>query len=439
VADRQAVLDHLDEVVSAAALLPNDEQVRVLDVAISRLQAVQGDALRELEQRGGLEGSGCRSAGSWARMYLRRQHSAWRLTQRSRWLPQLPLFAQAFAAGEVTDEHVDFLLKWIGQCGLEAIQASEDTLLDLAKQVGPKDLEQALEQLADLVNAERDADKVKALGQRRFVVRRVGDLVHVDAMVEPVLGEALKTAVEAGAKLPPGTKPADDGRTRAQRAADAFGEIVMRGIQAEPDHAVGRLRPQVSITVSLETLMGLPGAPKPLLAHFGVLPMPTVHRMICDGDLARVVLDAATGLPLDHGRNTRLARKRQRRALQAIFRHCAFPGCAVPFRFCEIHHLDWWSRGGHTDLHLLVPYCWSHHHFLHQYGFTVRRETTPDGERLLHRRPDGTAIPDPHQLVRRAVDQLRLEVGESTGPPPRAPGATPSAPDGTCSNHPRAG
>lgn len=419
-ADRQAVLDHLDEVMHEAALLADDERVRVLDIAISRLQAEQGHVLRALESNGGLEGSGCKTLGSWARLYLRRQHSAWRLTQRSRWLTSLPLFAQAFAAGVVTDEHVDMLLKWIPQCGLEALQTSEDTLLDLAKQVGPKDLAQALEHIADLVNSDRDEERVKALGQRRFIVRKVGDLVHVDAMIEPALGEALKTAVEAEAKLSPGIKPADDGRTRPQRYADAFGEIILRGIRPQADHESGRLRPQVSVTVSLETLMGLEGAPKPLLDHFGVLPMPTVHRLICDGDLARVVLDAATGLPLDVGRNARLAEKRQRRALKAIFKHCAFPGCTVPFRFCEIHHVDWWSRGGVTDLHLLVPYCWTHHHFLHEGGFSVTRLQASEGGRLVHRRPDGGVIADPERVVRAVTEQLTFEQSTRTaraGPP----------------------
>jgi hypothetical protein len=418
-ADRQAVWDHLDEVVAAAALLPDDERVRMLDAAVSRLQAEQATALRELEQRGGLQGSGCRSRGAWARLHLRRQHSAWRLTQRSRWLPSLPGFAAAFGAGRVSDEHVDVLIKWIGACGLEPIQASEQTLLDLAGAAGPKELEQALEQLADLVNADRDAAKVTALGQRSITIRRVGDLVHVDAMVEPALGEALKTAVEADAQLPPGIRPADDSHTRAQRRADAFGQIVLRGIDTHPNHTRRRLRASVSITVSLDFLLGLDGAPRPLLEHFGAIPAPTAHRLICDGDLTRVVLDAATGLPLDLGRASRLAKRRQRHALKVIFRTCAFPGCTVPFRFCEIHHLHWWSRGGDTDLALLAPYCWTHHHFLHEGGFTVNRHTGTDGSRLIHRRPDGNEIPDPDQPLQHTVAQLKLDhPPPSTASPP---------------------
>jgi hypothetical protein len=154
-----------------------------------------------------------------------------------------------------------------------------------------------------------------------------------------------------------------------------------------------------------------------LLAHFGAVPSPTVHRLVCAGDLTRVILDSATGLPLDVGRRARLAVRRQRRALATVFRCCAFPGCQVPFRFTEVHHRDFWCKGGKTDLDLLVPYCWEHHRFVHEFGFTVTRG--PDGH-LVHRRPDGALIPDPTQPLRQAEAQLKLDLlgDPSTGTDP---------------------
>ncbi|HET7328127.1 MAG TPA: HNH endonuclease signature motif containing protein [Nocardioidaceae bacterium] len=231
---------------------------------------------------------------------------------------------------------------------------------------------------------------------------------------------------------------ADDGRTLAQRRADAFGEIAMAGIAAQttgPSDGTsdgsgasggtsdgsgasggtsgsggrprrGRLRAQIAATVPTEYLAGMPGAPKPLLAHFGLIPSATAHRLVCDGDLTRVILDTATGKPLNVGRRHRLAVARQVRALGVAFRHCAFPGCEVPFRFTEIHHRDWWCRdNGATDLDLLLPYCWTHHHFVHEYGFTV----TKHHGQLVHRRPDGRTIPGPDQFLRAAVTQLSID------------------------------
>ena len=55
---------------------------------------------------------------------------------------------------------------------------------------------------------------------------------------------------------------------------------------------------------------------------------------------------------------------------------------------------------------------------MHEHGFTVTRG--PDG-RLVHRRPDGAPIPDPGPPLRRAVDQLKLDIlGDppSRGDPP---------------------
>jgi hypothetical protein len=446
--------DPLEEWVRQTRLLPTPERVQALDTAVSMLLAEQAVAARDLVTDGSLEGSGCKTAGSWLRVHLRRGVGAHRITRRAELLPDLPGFGTSFAAGRVSEEHVDTVIRWAKPCGLAAIQDHEPTLVELAEHASPRELEQALGLLADLANPDRDAEKVAALADRFIRIHRLGELVQVDAMVEPALGEALKTAVEAGATLPKGIKPADDGRTLLQRRADAFGLIVTHGIatlthpaapagsgdSSSPGGAsvgdggaagqvpagfrrAGRLRPQVALTVSLEWLAGLPGAPGPLLAHFGAVPAPTVHRLVCDGDLTRVILDSATGLPLDVGRRARLAVRRQRRALATVFRWCAFPGCLVPFRFCEIHHRDFWCKGGRTDLDLLVPYCWLHHRFVHEFGFTVtrgsdghlvpppprrrpdprRRQAAPPGGRPAQarppRRPDHRRRPTRHQLT----------------------------------------
>jgi hypothetical protein len=401
------VADHLDKVVAATRLLPSPDRVQALDTAVSVLLAEQASATGDLAVDGSLEGSGCKTAGSWLRVHLRRGIGAHRIARRAELLPELPGFAAAFAAGRVSEEHLDTVARWTKPCGLAVIQDHESTLVELAEHASPRELEQALGLLADLGNPDRDADQVAALADRFLTVHRLGDLVHVDAMVEPALGEALQTAVEAGATLPKGISAADDGRTLGQRRADAFGMIVLHGIgtlttplpvpgtgtgPVTGDSAAGtgaggpgtgdeggtateagtgtrtssssgsggsgaagqvpagfrragRLRPQVAVTVSLEWLAGVPGAPGPLLAHFGAVPAPTAHRLVCDGDLTRVILDSATGLPLDVGRRARLAVRRQRRALATVFRCCAFPGCQVPFRFTEIHQKDFWLQG----------------------------------------------------------------------------------------------
>ncbi|MDQ3274722.1 MAG: 13E12 repeat family protein, partial [Actinomycetota bacterium] len=225
-----ALLDRFEQTVGEVGLLEAGEQITVLDAMISRLQARQADAARRLEADGGLDGSGCKTVGSWLRLRLRRDAGAHRIARRAKMLVELPNVAAAFGAGQINDEHVDTLIAGMKWCGREAIVRHEQTLLQLCRDASAKELRQALEELAELEDPDRDEQRVKAHGERFFTLRRVGDLIHVDAMVEPSIGEALKTAVEAGA-----APVAGDGRSLAQRRADAFAELVLRGIGADTD------------------------------------------------------------------------------------------------------------------------------------------------------------------------------------------------------------
>jgi hypothetical protein len=202
------VADPLDKVVAATRLLPSTDRVQALDTAVSVLLAEQAVAARDLAVDGSLDGSGCKTPNSWLRVHLRRGIGAHRIARRAELLPDLPGFAAAFAAGRVSEEHLDTVARWTKPCGLAAVQDHEATLVELAEHASPKELEQALGLLAELANPDRDADQVAALADRFLTVHRLGDLVHVDAMVEPALGEALQTAVEAGATLPKGIRAA---------------------------------------------------------------------------------------------------------------------------------------------------------------------------------------------------------------------------------------
>ena len=115
------------------------------------------------------------------------------------------------------------------------------------------------------------------------------------------------------------------------------------------------------------------------------LPPATVRRLCCDADIIPVVL-GGDGVPLDVGRSRRLATADQRRALAAMYSHCAYPGCHVSFEHCRIHHVTDWMLGGATDLDRLVPLCATHHHLVHEGGWTL----TLDPDRTITLvRPDG--------------------------------------------------
>ena len=94
------------------------------------------------------------------------------------------------------------------------------------------------------------------------------------------------------------------------------------------------------------------------------------RRLACDATLIPIVLGSASE-PLDVGRATRLIPPALRRALIARDRGCAFPGCRRPPRWCEAHHIRYWSDGGATALDNLVLLCGHHHDVIHHGQWTV--------------------------------------------------------------------
>ena len=82
-----------------------------------------------------------------------------------------------------------------------------------------------------------------------------------------------------------------------------------------------------------------------------------LRRMLCDAVVYPTVL-GGNGEVLDSGRAERTVNRKQRRALRAMHRTCAHPGCTVGFDSCRIHHIRWWTRDrGPTDLANMLPLC----------------------------------------------------------------------------------
>ena len=118
------------------------------------------------------------------------------------------------------------------------------------------------------------------------------------------------------------------------------------------------------------------------------LPVETIRRMACCADITPIIV-GADGVHLELGRSTRLANREQRRALRAMYRGCAVPGCCVAWNHVVIHHLKYFRNDGPTDIANLLPLCVKHHHLAHEGGwkFSIDR-----ARNLTIVRPDGTTM-----------------------------------------------
>ncbi len=189
--------------------------------------------------------------------------------------------------------------------------------------------------------------------------------------------------------------------------------------------------PEVTVLIDLDTL-------RSALHEDGIcetgdgqpLPPETVRRLCCDAAIVPVVLNG-TGETLDLGREQRLASRAQRRALRAMYRSCAHPGCTVRFADCEIHHVIDWDHHGPTNLANLLPLCSRHHHLVHEGRWTLTLH--PDRTITLHR-PDGTVHFEgstidvaptgiPNTTGDAEIIQIARARARALGPPARAPAA----------------
>jgi len=121
----------------------------------------------------------------------------------------------------------------------------------------------------------------------------------------------------------------------------------------------------------------------------------TAQMIACSASWSWMLHDSA-GKLLDLGRRRRRPNTALRRAARERDTcRCRFPGCES--RRVDLHHIQYWSHGGHTTLDNLVSLCKYHHMLVHERGYLIA--AARDGT-FAFCRPDGTAIPASPPLPR---------------------------------------
>ena len=119
----------------------------------------------------------------------------------------------------------------------------------------------------------------------------------------------------------------------------------------------------------MEALKGELGAPAVDVELTLPVSARTLERFACDCTMSRVLL--ADSQVIDVGRATRVVSGPTRRALKARDKGCRWPGCDRPIGWTSPHHIEFWARGGKTNVHDLVSVCHFHHRQVHEGGWRV--------------------------------------------------------------------
>src|SRR5256885_5896276 len=346
------------------------EAMRDLRTVLDAGEGVFSTWARTFQRRGGHLLDGAPTAVSWLTHYckLSSTSAADRLCV-GKQLESLPKVSEALASGEIGYQAASALCHLRDQLGERQAAFDEGQMVGYAKQFRVGQLRllcRHARYAADPDGFDRDVEK--DFERRWLHISPMLDGMHsIDGVLDAEGGAAVKRALEALAHW----RGAEDHRSRDQRLADALVEMTHHALEGGKLPRRNGVKPQVRVTVSLEGLRGVPGAPAAELENGMPIPRKTLERICCDGTLSRIV--KAESIPVDVGRATRSIPPGTRRALEARDTRCRWDGCDRPITWTNAHHIVFWSQHGATRLSNLVSLCHFHHRLVHEGGWQVIR------------------------------------------------------------------
>jgi hypothetical protein len=285
-------------------------------------------------------------------------------------LERLGRSTEAVAAGEIGFPHLALIAKTSVACGEKFDEAR---LLRHARRESVVKFDHTCTHARHAADPEGVVDEEKQGVEARSLTFSTADdgVVLVKAILDKVGGAALRTALEPLAKR----DGKDDHRDYARRLADALVDLSMNAL----DNGKPSQRPHLQVTTSLETLLGLSGAPAAEMEFSLPISARAVERLACDCSITRILLGSDSTV-IDVGRAKRVISGPQRKALCVRDQGCVWPGCDRPASWTSGHHLAHWIHGGATDLHNLVLLCFRHHWMVHEGDWQIVR--SDDGRML---------------------------------------------------------
>lgn len=387
---------------------PLDEQIGELAGHVHSATARLADMAAELDSSGEWSGIGMRSCAHW--LSIATGVDLWvagELVRVGHALAELPLIHQAFAGGRLSFDKVRVLT--------QVVTAVDESLwLELALEASGAQLALICREFRRAVAVE-DPERVARQRARRRLTSWWLDadgMLSLYALLPPEEGRLVLNAIESAVVRPVAASKA---ATVAAGSGDDAGGVDGSGteddragaddpcVEATPDSihgalradalvrvcegwldgsagtavagataagtATGAARAELVVHVDLETLTGAEPEGRCHLQGGPALSVAVARRIGCDARVVAVI--EKDGVPVHGGRARRMVSPRMRRILQLRDEGCRYPGCTVPARDTEEHHVDHWACGGPTEVPNLVSLCRFHHHRHHEGLFQV--------------------------------------------------------------------
>ncbi|MCR4512610.1 HNH endonuclease [Aeromicrobium sp. 50.2.37] len=374
----QTVAEQLTTAARALREYPTTtEALRVLQVVQNAIDAAKVELVAEMAERGDHEAEGCSSVKNWLRDQLHLDaKDVSQLTRSARTLTDMPELADLATAGAVSLDHVDAFTYAARHIDPAAVETCMDALLHLAERAEPAQIRRAVKKLRDATHPD-DLDEawIKGMAKHDIKISAVGEGFHVTGFLPFDTGTKFKTVLDSLSA----PTCAEDDRPVNERRVTALDQLLTSVLESGLPQDKG-VRPHMSLSVDLADLAQDADTTTADLAGFGTIGPAQLQQMLCDSALTPI-LTAGKHSVLDVGRTARLATPAQRKAVVARQGgRCGGLGCWGPI--VHIHHVEYWSHGGTTDLKNLIGLCPRCHALVHQGHFTIDPTTHEIGRTL---------------------------------------------------------
>ena len=262
------------------------------------------------------------------------------------------------------------------------------------------------------LNAYLKAEDAQAIYDRlSHVAKNLAD----DTDATPAAGDA------AGAETGDAGTAARPARSKDQRRADAYRDLLLEGVG--PTGLGHGIRGTVHITVPALTLLGRSDEPA-ILQGYGPIDPETARRIAGTAtSWTRILTHPETGCRLSVGREQYAPPADMRRYVEIRDQTCQGIGCTRRATLSEIDHTQPWNTGGRTDVDNLVHLCKPCHRLKHQTSFSTSQGpggaltwTTPGGKKY------GSSPADNEP----ATYERAISPASCSSQPPRAPNPPPA-------------
>jgi hypothetical protein len=192
----------------------------------------------------------------------------------------------------------------------------------------------------------------------------------------------------AAADVPGADAAAEQPRTKDQRRADAYRDLLLDGVG--PGGLGHGIRGTVHITVPALTLLDRSDEPA-ILEGYGPIDAETARRIAGTAtSWTRILTHPETGCRLSVGRDQYAPPADMRRYVEIRDGTCQGIGCNRRATLSEIDHTQPWNTGGETSVDNLVCLCRACHRLKHQSSFSTSQG--PGGQ-LTWTSPGGRKYP----------------------------------------------